>query len=165
MGKQRKRRAPPKPIKRVDVKATDIPNMVDAIFDGDHEMPGWVLMCAGPRGRKLVNALFPDAHIEWSRRKGFSPDFYPIAQDWLGFKIHVPGVVSELGALGAKTNLPLDLIPAGQLIEDCTPEQAAMLLAFGVTRAGGSAAIVRRTVPDDHTGRSIYLQIFRSQMQ
>jgi hypothetical protein len=138
------------------LKVTDIPNMLDAVFDGDQDMPGWVIMCASPKGRELVNALFPDAQIEWSKRRGISSDFYEMAPDWAGFKIHVPGVVAEL----PRTNLPLDLVQAAeQTVEDCTPEQLAMLLAVGVQRAGGCAAIVR------HTKRSMRLEVFTPRMQ
>jgi hypothetical protein len=40
--------------------------------------------------------------------------------------------------------LPLESIPAGRIIDDCVPEQLAMLLAVGVMRGGGRAAILRQ---------------------
>jgi ribosomal protein L39E len=42
-------------------KLADIINLVDAIFDGNREMPGWVIMAANAKGRECINALFPHA--------------------------------------------------------------------------------------------------------
>jgi hypothetical protein len=36
--------------KAFTMKLGDLPNMVDAVFDGDHERPGWVHMFANARG-------------------------------------------------------------------------------------------------------------------
>ena len=47
------------------MKLGDLPNMVDAVFDGDHKMPGWVHMFANAKGCDHVDGLFPEAHIEW----------------------------------------------------------------------------------------------------
>ncbi len=121
-----------KPDRVIKVNVSDFPNMVDAIFDGDHEMPGWVIMAANGKGRDLINGLFPQGHIEWR----FAPDF---PAGWLGFKINLPDVASA-----TETKLPLDVIPAGRTIDNCEPDQLALILAFGVRRAGGRAAIVRR---------------------
>jgi hypothetical protein len=40
--------------------------------------------------------------------------------------------------------LPLEVIPAGRTIDDGSPDQLALLLAFGVRRDGGRAAILRQ---------------------
>jgi hypothetical protein len=111
----------------------DIPNMVDAVFDGDHKMPGWVLMFANTKGCGHVDALFPEAHIEWHELPPGLPD------DWRHMRVNLTEVVSA-----TRTNLPLEVIQAGRTIDDCTPDQLSLLLAFGVRRDGGRAAIIRR---------------------
>jgi hypothetical protein len=54
-------------------------------------------------------------------------------------KVNLPEVVSS-----TQTNLPLEVIPAGRTIDDGSPDQLALLLAFGVRRDGGRAAILRQ---------------------
>jgi hypothetical protein len=115
----------------LELRPADFLNMVDAVFDPDHEMPGWVIMAANKKGRKHIEALFPEARIAW-REPG--PGF---PRDWRGFKINLRDAVS-----GMKTKLALNIIPAGHTIADCTPEQHAALLALSVTLNGGRAAIV-----------------------
>jgi hypothetical protein len=116
------------------IEVTDIPNIVDAVFDPDHEMPGCVLMFASAKGRNHVDSLFPTARIAW---RDAGPQF---PADWRGFKINLPAVVSA-----TETNLPLDIIPSGRTIDDSTPKQLALLLAYGVKRGGGRAAILDHT--------------------
>jgi hypothetical protein len=120
--------------KAFTMKLADLPNMVDAVFDGDHKTPGWVLMFANAKGCDHVDGLFPQAHIDWRElgRPG-------LPADWRGMKVNLPEVVSS-----TKTNLPLEVIPAGRTIDDCNPDQLALLLAFGVRRDGGRAAILRQ---------------------
>jgi len=120
--------------KAFTMKLGDLPNMVDAIFDGDHERPGWVHMFANAKGCDHVDALFPQAHIEW---RELGPGF---PADWFSMKVNLPEVVSA-----TKTNLPLEVIPAGRTIDDSNPDQLALLLAFGVRRDGGRAAILRQS--------------------
>jgi hypothetical protein len=115
------------------IKWRDIPNMVDAVFDGDHRMPGWVGMFANTKGCGHVDDLFPEEHIEWHELPPGLPD------DWRGMRVNLTEAVSA-----TKTNLPLDVIQAGRTIDDSTPDQLALLLAFGVRRDGGRAAIIRR---------------------
>ena len=115
------------------IKWRDIPNMVDAVFDADHKMPGWVLMFASTRGCGQVDDLFPNSHIEWHELPPGLPD------DWRHIRVNLPKAVSA-----TETNLPLEVIKAGRTIDDCTPDQFALLLAFGVRRDGGRAAIIRR---------------------
>ena len=120
--------------KAFTMKLGDLPNMVDAVFDGDREMPGWVLMFANAKGCGHVDGLFPQACIEW--RELPLPG---LPDDWRGMKVNLPEAVST-----TTTNLPLEVIPAERTIGDCTPDQFALLLAFGVRRDGGRAAILRQ---------------------
>jgi hypothetical protein len=119
--------------KAFTMKLGDLPNMVDAIFDGDHKIPGWVHMFANAKGCDHVDGLFPQAHIEWHELPPGLP------ADWRGMTVNLPAAVSA-----TKTNLPLEVIPAGRTIDDSTPDQLALLLAFGVRRDGGRAAILRQ---------------------
>jgi hypothetical protein len=120
--------------KAFTMKLADLPNMVDAVFDGNHKVPGWVHMFANVKGCDHIDGLFPEAHIEW--RELPLPGF---PADWRSMKVNLPEVVSA-----TKTNLPLEVIPAGRAIDDSTPDQLALLLAFGVRRDGGRAAILRQ---------------------
>jgi hypothetical protein len=119
--------------KAFTMKLGDLPNMVDAVFDGDHERPGWVHMFANVKGCGHVDGLFPQAHIEWRELGAGFP------ADWFSMKVNLPEVVSA-----TKTNLPLEVIPAGRTIDDSNPDQLALLLAFGVRCDGGRAAILRQ---------------------
>ena len=67
----------------------DLPNIVDAIFDGDHKRPGWVHMFANARGRSRVDALFPQACIEWPELP-----FPGLPPDWRGLQTNVTECVS-----------------------------------------------------------------------
>ena len=96
--------------KAFTMKLGDLPNMVDAVFDGDHKMPGWVHMFANVKGCNHVDALFPQACIEW--RELPLPG---LPDDWRGMKVNLPEAVSM-----TTTNLPLEVIPAGRTIDDCT---------------------------------------------
>ncbi|MGA2311633.1 MAG: hypothetical protein ABSF87_04585 [Xanthobacteraceae bacterium] len=129
--------------KTFTMKLGDLPNMVDAVFDGDQKMPGWVLMFANAKGCAHVDGLFPQAHIEWCELPPGLP------ADWRGMKVNLPEVVSA-----TQTNLPLEVIPAGRTIDDSNPDQLALLLAFGVRRDGGRAAILR------HNNGAVRVEIF-----
>ena len=120
--------------KAFTMKLADLPNMVDAIFDGDQKRFGWVHMFANVKGCNHVDALFPQAQIAW--RELPLPG---LPDDWRGMRVDLPEVVSS-----TTTNLPLEVIPAGRTIDDSTPDQLALLLAFGVRRDGGRAAILRQ---------------------
>ena len=76
--------------KTFSIKMADLPNMVDAIFAGDHDDPGWVEMSANDKGRACVDALFPEAHIAWREPGNGAP------ADWHGFIINIPDVVAEM---------------------------------------------------------------------
>ena len=66
--------------RKFKAQSADIPNLADAVFEGDHEMPGWVIMAVNKKGRECVEALFPRAHIAW---RDAGPSF---PADWQGFK-------------------------------------------------------------------------------
>jgi hypothetical protein len=88
--------------------------------------PGWILIYASPNGRDCINGLFPRAHIEWrDPGEGLPPD-------WRVFSINLPDVVSATQA-----NLPP---PSNSIIDDCSDNQLAFLLATAVKRDGGRAA-------------------------
>jgi hypothetical protein len=112
----------------------DLLNMVDAVFDGHHKMPGWVHMFANANGCSHVDALFPQARIEW--RELPLPG---LPDDWRGMQVNLPEAVST-----TTTKPPLEVISAGRTIDDCSSDQLALLLAFGVRRDGGRAAILRQ---------------------
>jgi hypothetical protein len=78
-------------------KLADIINIVDAIFDGNQKMPGWVIMATNAKGRECINALFPQGHIAWRATDPMLP------KDWRGFNINVPDAVSN-----TETKLPLE---------------------------------------------------------
>jgi len=110
---------------------TDLLNMVDAVFEGDHEMSGWVDIAVNTRGRECVEALFPQAYIAWrDARPGFPAD-------WRGFTINVPDVVSQAGP----NKLPD--ITGGANLDEATPEALAFLLAAGVKHQGGRSGLLR----------------------
>ena len=117
------------------MKLGDLPSMVDAVFDGHHKMPGWVHMFANAKGCNHVDALFPQACIEWC---GPPPPGLP--DDWRGVQVNLPKAAST-----TTTKLPLEVISAGLTIDDCSPDQLALLLAFGVRRDGCRAAILRQS--------------------
>jgi hypothetical protein len=120
--------------KAFTMKLGDLPNLVDAVFDGHHKMPGWVHMFANAKGCNHVDALFPQACIEW--RELPLPG---LPDDWRGMQVNLPEAVST-----TTTKLPLEVISAGRTIDDCSPDQLALLLAFGVRSDGGRAAILRQ---------------------
>jgi hypothetical protein len=128
-----------KPFK---AKLADIINLVDAIFDGNQEMPGWVIMAANAKGRECINALFPQGHIAWRATDPALP------KDWRGFNINVPEVVSN-----TETKLPLEITKGADL--DCaTPDTLNLLLAMGVNRQGGNAACVKNGMLEIFKARS-----------
>src|SRR5205807_8722157 len=112
--------------------------MVDAFFDGDQtdERRGWVVMLANAKGRELIEGLFPNVGIAWRPEDRSGANFNP--PGFRAFEIHVPGLVEQL----PETNLPLDVIPPGETINDASGDGCATLLALGVRRAGGRAAII-----------------------
>jgi hypothetical protein len=114
--------------KKFEIKMSDLPNMIDALFVGDHDEQGWVVMDVNDKGRACVDALFPNAHIAWRDASDSLP------ADWCGFSINVPDVVAEIN-----TELPLD-ITRGADLDKANPDALAFLLAYAVSRQGGRAA-------------------------
>jgi hypothetical protein len=133
----------------------DVVAMLDAIFIPNrlHMPPGWIMMEANRKGRELIDALFPSG-IAWRADPDFQKNMN--APDWLGFELNVPVVVHELEALGLHTNLPFEIMPPGHTIDDCNPDQWALLLAFGVRRGGGRAAQLTGDVRDGTARFEIY---------
>jgi hypothetical protein len=117
---------------RMNVR-TELPEMLDALFEGNHNYQpnGWVIMDVNDKGRDYVNALFPGARIAWRAPSDGLP------ADWHGFEINVPGVVNTM-----ETKLPLE-IAEGVDLHEANPDVSAFLLAIGVVRQGGRAAIYR----------------------
>jgi hypothetical protein len=115
---------------RFEIGVPILSNVVDALFVGDHDRPGWVAMAVNASGRSCVDALFPDAHIAWR-------DADDLAPDWCGFDINLPDVVSATA-----TKLPLE-ISGGADLDMANPDALAFLLAVGVYRQGGCSAILR----------------------
>jgi hypothetical protein len=110
-----------------------LPDILDALFVGDQDHHGWVFMDANDMGRACVDALFPGVCIAWRAPCG---DIVPA--HWHGFEINVPDVVAGL----PETKLPLEII-GGADLSKANPDALALLLAFGVVRQGGCAAIIR----------------------
>jgi hypothetical protein len=108
-------------------------NMVDALFGSSRDE--WVEMYAGPKGMELIQGLLPNLIIKWASHdwQGKAP------ADWQAFEIHVPSAVA---VTDPKPSF-LDVIPEGQSVGDSTRDQLCLLIAFGVKRAGGRAAVFR----------------------
>jgi hypothetical protein len=87
-------------------------------------------MFANATGCDHIDDLLPQVQIEWHE---VGPGF---PANWRGVKVNLPEVVSS-----TQTNLPLEVILTGRTIDDGSPDQLALLLAFGVRRDGGRAAI------------------------
>ena len=117
--------------KTFSIKMADLPNMVDAIFAGNHDDPGWVEMNANDKGRACVDALFPEAHIAWREPGNGAP------ADWHNFIITIPDVVAEM------ETAPALAITRGADLDEANPDALALLLAIGVMRQGGRAAYFR----------------------
>jgi hypothetical protein len=119
--------------KRLDLTISDLVDMCDVMFEGDHDdgRHGWVAMAANLKGRERVNALFPKAHIAWRDPGGGLPN------DWLGFDINLLDVIAA-----TTTKLPME-ITRGADLNIANPDALAFLLAYGVNQQGGRAAIWR----------------------
>lgn len=115
--------------KKFTAKMSELPNLVDALFEGNHAAPGWVFMNANVKGRECINALFPKAHIAWRESD------YSWAADWQGFELNLPGIIAA-----TETKLPLE-ITRGADLDEARPAALAFLLACGVIRQGGRSAV------------------------
>jgi hypothetical protein len=112
------------------VRPSELFNMVDAVFFGNPEKLGRVEMYASEKGRVIVDGLFPRARVRWT-------DESDLAEGWFGFDLDVVDVIAN-----TKTRLPLDIVTgAGMTLDECSPTQFALLLAFGVLRDGGRSAV------------------------
>ena len=112
----------------------EIPNMADALFGSGRD--GSVEMYAGPKGQELIQGLFPNLIFKWASHdwQGKWP------ADWQAVEIHLPSAVTKMNS---KPSF-FDAIPEGRSIEDITRDQLCLLLALGVKRAGGRAAVLRQ---------------------
>jgi hypothetical protein len=90
--------------KPIMLKGSDVANMVDAVFMGAQDDPGWVEIYADAKGRECVNALFPKAHIAWADDCG---EMLP--REWRAFTINLPDVVAA-----TETLLPLEITRGGR---------------------------------------------------
>jgi phage tail protein X len=66
------------------------------VFIGNPDRPGWITMQVNEKGRKCVEALFPQANIAWRDAGDIMP------ADWYGFQINLPDVLATM-----ETGLPL----------------------------------------------------------
>jgi hypothetical protein len=123
--------------RKLSIARDDFPDMADAIFEGDHEMPGAVSMFANSKGRGHINALFPQGVIAWG------PAGPGLPEDWQG--CHLDDLLGIIAA--QETRVPLEVM-AGCNFVDINPVQLAFLLAVGVKRDGGRAAIIIRRAPE-----------------
>lgn len=117
-----------KKLKTKTINMTDLPQLIDALFIGDPDRPGWVIMEVNTKGRDYVDALFPNARIAWR-----DSDLVPA--DWHGFSMNVPDVVRA-----TETKLPLE-ITRGANLDEANPDALAFLLAAGVNHQGGRSAV------------------------
>ena len=126
-----------KKSKEFEAAIRDLPNLVDALFVGNPDVPGWVSMNVSPKGRECVDALFPQAQIAW-RKSDFPTDPSGDWGDWRGFEINLPDVVAQ-----TETKLPLE-ITGGADLDEAQPDALALLLAIAVKRQGGRSAYFAR---------------------
>jgi len=99
---------------------------------------GWVEMYASRNGRRCVNELFPDAHINW-KPLGSNPNGIP--PHWGAFEINLPDVCA------ATTHRIADI---GDIVT-ASPTQLAYLIAISATNRGARSAI-----RDNRGGISIF---------
>jgi hypothetical protein len=111
-----------------------ITEMCDAFFSGvdvaddPHGRHGFVEMYTNEKGKRAVEAIFPNAFIDWkegSLLPGLRYDF----------SINVPDVASAV----PDHRLPLE-ITRGASLDDAAPEALAFLLAMAAKRQGARVA-------------------------
>jgi hypothetical protein len=130
--------------KKFTMKREQIPEMVDAIFYGNPDKPGWVEMYVNGKGREAVNALFPKAVIEWRPLNEPGHGYDPANLDdgvksWETFELHLPSVAEHP---------PNNLVPVNgdQPLSQSNQVQLAFVLAISAKHQGARAAW------DDHNG-------------
>jgi hypothetical protein len=124
--------------KRITLKRSEVVNMVNAVFRGDEDNPGWVSAFADAKGRECIEALFPNVPIPWADHH---TDVLP--PDWRILSINVPAAATT------ETRLPLE-ITDGVNLDEAAPDALAFLLAYGVCRQGGRCALFRGDKIDIH---------------
>ena len=70
--------------KGLKMNPAEIPNMADALFGSGRDES--VEMYAGPKGREIIQRLFPSLVIEWASHDWQAK--WPA--DWQAFEIHLP---------------------------------------------------------------------------
>jgi hypothetical protein len=114
-------------VKRFQLTGTDIPNMVDALFQGRGD--GWVIIAANAKGRQCVAQVFPDARIAW-RDPG---DGLP--EDWRGFDLNLPDVAGA-----TRHNLPpIYDVP----LDEARPDALAFVLAIAAKDQGARSMLIK----------------------
>ena len=124
-----------KPDASFGATISQIGEMCDVIFYGVNPNDkagenGWVEIYASASGRKAVEAVFPNAHIEWR----FHDDSNPLG--WWEFVLNLPGVAAAL----PMHHLPLE-ITNGADLDKATPDALAFLLAMAAKRQGVRVAV------------------------
>jgi hypothetical protein len=114
-----------------EIAVTDLPQVADAVFVGDPNRPGWVIMAVNTRGRNCIDALFPQTKIRWRISNN-------LPAGWYGFDINVADVIAT-----TETRLPLEIIGSAGL-DGANPDTLACVLAAGVKGQGGRGVIYSR---------------------
>jgi hypothetical protein len=121
------------PHRTVDLKLGELPLVIDVLFTGlIGDLLGHVVASASPLGRKAVEEVFPDAHIQWrSQHVKQFPD------DWMEFDFPLRDLI-EYGPI--RHSLDRRLIESKPL-DEVSAEQFALLMAFATKDQGARSAI------------------------
>jgi hypothetical protein len=95
-------------------------------------------MIVNAQGRGIVDSLFPRSVIEWDSA---STEGWP--EGWFTFEINLIEATEA-----ERTKLPLHFLE-GEPISKATPNQLALLLAFGVAEAKDRSAFAESWPPSD----------------
>lgn len=115
--------------KSFKLNVADLPQNVDAMFQGEPD--GWVLIAANARGRHCVEQIFPAAYIAWRDPGSGFPS------DWQGFSLNVP----DVARLPAPNNLPP--ITGDVPLDEAQPDALAFLMAIAAKDQSARAALVK----------------------
>jgi hypothetical protein len=123
--------------KKFTMAREQIPEMLDCVFFGNPEKPGWVEMYVNTKGREAVNSLFPKAVIRW--RPMNDPDAVhdwttlPAGwREWDTFEINLPSVAEH-----APNNL--SRCNGDQPLSEANQTQLAFVLALSAKNNGARA--------------------------
>jgi hypothetical protein len=127
-----------RPEKTFSATFEQIREMCDALFhgmdpddmSGEHKgQHGWVDISTSDKGRQAIEAVFPNAVIEWRH-----PSDNLLG--WAEFTINVPRLAAGLPV----HHLPLE-ITKGDDLNQSTPDALAFLLAMAAKRQGARVAV------------------------